>query len=134
MMKCGLNRKNIYEIPPCESHFLLIHFTSFTHIPLGARKQRLNHSHIMCLLFRLLRVNLEKKLKFPILPKNEQNTWKNYPDSSLDTFSKFFVRFLEELKIPKIAFEIYWPLVIVIMSLWLWNFKLQGSKLAQSYL
>ena len=45
----------------------------------------------------------KKKLEFSILPKNERNTRKNYPES----FFKSFFHFFEELIIPKIALEIY---------------------------
>jgi len=61
---------------------------------------------------KLLKVSKswKKKLEFSILPKNEWNTIKNYPDSSKDSFFESFIRFLEELIISKVAFEIYWPL------------------------
>ena len=36
---------------------------------------------------------------------------KNYTKGSQDIFLSSIVRFLEELRIPKIAFEIYWPLM-----------------------
>ena len=45
-------------------------------------------------------------MEFSILRKNERTTRENYPKSSYDGFFKYFVRFLEELIIPKIAFDI----------------------------
>ena len=53
----------------------------------------------------LLKVSKSRKqfLKFSILPKNERKTEKIYLETSQD----IFFRFLEELRIPKIAFEIY---------------------------
>ena len=54
-----------------------------------------------------LKVSKSQKqlFEFSILPKNVRKMEKKYPESSQDFFSTF--RFLEELRIPKIAFEIY---------------------------
>ena len=50
---------------------------------------------------------------FGILNSSQKNkTKKQYPESSRDNMFLFFVHFLEELRIPEIAFEIYWPLEI----------------------
>ena len=53
--------------------------------------------------FLFLKVSKSRKqfLVFSILPKNEQKTKKYYPESSQD------IVFLEELRIPKISFEIF---------------------------
>ena len=58
-----------------------------------------------------LKVNKSRKqfLEFSILPKNKRKTWKNFK-SSQDNFILCLVQFLEELRIPKNVFEIYWPL------------------------
>ena len=45
--------------------------------------------------------------EFTIVPKNERKKKKKYPQSSQDIFFPFFVCFLEELRTPEFAFEIY---------------------------
>ena len=47
------------------------------------------------------------------LQKTNKEQKKNYPKSSQDSFSLPSVYFLEELSIPNIAFEIYWPLYTI---------------------
>ena len=52
--------------------------------------------------------------KHSILQKNEQKKYIYiYPESSQDNFLHFLFVNSEELKIPKSAFEIYWPLVTI---------------------
>ena len=60
-----------------------------------------------------LKVSKSQKqfLESSLLPKNDWKSWKNYPKSSQDNFFVFRL-FLEELIIPKIAFEIHWPLIV----------------------
>ena len=50
------------------------------------------------------------KAIFGILNSSKTKNEKNYPQSTQDNCFPFFVHFLEELRIPEIAFEIYWPL------------------------
>ena len=57
-------------------------------------------------------VNLKQFLLFSIIPKNERKMGKKYLKELSGYIFSFFVRFFEELKIPKIAFEIFWPLPI----------------------
>ena len=61
-----------------------------------------------------LKVSKSRKqvLVSSILLKNIRKCKKKKdPENPQDNFFPFFVRFLEELRIPEIAFEIYWPLV-----------------------
>ena len=47
-------------------------------------------------------------LVFSILPKMNEKHKKNCPESSQDNACSFFVWFLEEKRIPRIALGIYW--------------------------
>ena len=52
-----------------------------------------------------------------ILPKKERNIWQNL---AYLQGQKFFIRFLEELRTSKFAFEIFWPLAKHKFLSW-WN-------------
>ena len=54
-----------------------------------------------------------------ILPKKERNIWQNL---AYRQEKKFFVRFLEELRTSKFAFEIFWPLAKHKVLSW-WNIE-----------
>ena len=64
----------------------------------------------MCRFWQKVSKSRKQFLELSILPKNERNTWKNYPKSSQDNFFSCFVRCLEGLRIS-FFFEIYWPFV-----------------------
>ena len=67
-----------------------------------------NHYAISRSAYLKVRKSQKHFSEFSILPKNERKMEKNYSESYQDIF---FRSSLEDLGIPKIAFEIYWPLV-----------------------
>ena len=69
----------------------------------------INWPYWSCVIYIKVNKSQMQSLVFSILPRNEQKMERKI---ILRAFRiVFFVLFLEELRIPKSAFEIYWPLV-----------------------